>query len=171
MRFDLLFTMEAWRQMERRLWPLADTEARLKACVTKPEGILQLCELLAILTNAAAEADGRPERKAAEDIIGDLTVDTIPDAVKAAAVAIVDGMRVRSLAKQKPQPVDVTLEELNRRDRKNRDEWARIAGYGLIAGVPIADQRTCQPGMLVDWYLQRQKYDDEQHQLRRKRKG
>ena len=47
MRFDLLFTMEAWRQMERQLWPLADTEARLKACVTKPEGILQLCELTA----------------------------------------------------------------------------------------------------------------------------
>lgn len=169
MQFDLLFTMGAWWQMERRLWLLADMEERLKACVTSSAGILQLCELLAILTNAAAEAEGRPERKAAEDIIQGLTVETIPEAVKAAAKAVVDGMRVEALAKEKPKPVDVTLEQLNRRDRKS--EYRRIAGYGLIAGVSIADQRTCQPGMLVDWYLQRQKYDDEQHQLRRKRKG
>ena len=167
---DLLFTMEAWRQIERRLWPLDEMEQRLAECIQSSGGILALCELTAILANASAEADGRPERVAAEDVIQGMTVDGLQDAVREIANAIVAGMRVHSVKTKKPKAVDVTLEELNRKDKKKRTDWRKYAGYGLIAGVSIQDQRVCEPGALVDWYLQRQGYDDEQHQLKRRRR-
>lgn len=167
---DLLFTMGAWQQIERKLWPLDEMEQRLSECVKSPEGIITLCELVAILANAAAEADNKSERIAAEDVIKTMTVEAIPGTIREISTAMVHGMTVHSSKVKKPRAVDVTLEELNRRDGKNRMAWRKYAGYGLIAGVSIRDQRICEPGALVDWYLQRQGYDDEQHRLKRKRK-
>lgn len=39
--------------------------------------------------------------------------------------------------------------------------------YGLIAGLQFNQIQGMRPGMVLDLYVYRQRYDDEQHQLRR----
>ena len=46
--------------------------------------------------------------------------------------------------------------------------WRRVTAWGLIAGLSVTDQREMIPGMVLDIYLCRQDYDDEQHGIRRK---
>jgi len=46
-----------------------------------------------------------------------------------------------------------------------------VASYGLIAGMSVHDMRRSCPGYVLDMYVYRQRYDDEQHGIRRKRQG
>jgi hypothetical protein len=48
--------------------------------------------------------------------------------------------------------------------------YRTVASYGLIAGVGWADQRSLSPGLLCDLYIYRQRYDDAQHGVQRKKK-
>lgn len=48
--------------------------------------------------------------------------------------------------------------------------WRQVTGYGLIAGVSVQDQRRMRPGCLCDLYIQRQRYDDIQHKIRREQR-
>lgn len=42
--------------------------------------------------------------------------------------------------------------------------------YGLIAGVEMPHIMQMKPGMVIDLYIYRQRYDDEQHSIKRQRK-
>lgn len=41
-------------------------------------------------------------------------------------------------------------------------------GYGLIAGLTLAETLASTPGFVADMYIMRRRYDDEQHGIRRK---
>ena len=47
--------------------------------------------------------------------------------------------------------------------------YRRLCSYALVAGIPLRDAGRMAPGMICDLFIYRQKYDDEQHGLRRKR--
>lgn len=42
-----------------------------------------------------------------------------------------------------------------------------MVAYGLIAGLQYDKMSKMKPGLVLDLYIYRQRYDDEQHQLRR----
>ncbi len=44
-----------------------------------------------------------------------------------------------------------------------------MTAYGLIAGLAYNDIIRLTPGAVLDLYVYRQRYDDEQHQLSRKK--
>ena len=44
-----------------------------------------------------------------------------------------------------------------------------MVSYDLIAGIDLAYMKRMRPGMVLDLYIYRQQYDDEQHSIRRKK--
>lgn len=44
-----------------------------------------------------------------------------------------------------------------------------VSAWGLIAGVPLPEQREMRPGFLLDLFVLRRAYDDEQHGISRKK--
>ena len=44
----------------------------------------------------------------------------------------------------------------------------KLIGYGLIAGLTYDEIMRCQPGAVLDWYIMRMRYDDQQHGIKRK---
>lgn len=45
--------------------------------------------------------------------------------------------------------------------------YRAVTAWGLIAGVSVTEQREMTPGMLLDLFVLRRAYDDEQHGLKR----
>ena len=45
--------------------------------------------------------------------------------------------------------------------------YRAVTAWGLIAGVSYTEQRDMPPGKLLDLYVLRRAYDDEQHGLKR----
>lgn len=39
--------------------------------------------------------------------------------------------------------------------------------YGLIAGLGLREMQTLTPGLIMDLYLYRMRYDDQQHGIKR----
>lgn len=44
----------------------------------------------------------------------------------------------------------------------------KLIGYGLIAGLSYEQIMRSPPGAVLDWYIMRRRYDDEQHGINRK---
>lgn len=44
----------------------------------------------------------------------------------------------------------------------------KLIGYGLIAGLSYDEIMRCLPGAVLDWYIMRMRYDDQQHGIKRK---
>lgn len=44
----------------------------------------------------------------------------------------------------------------------------KLIGYGLIAGLNLNEILKSPPGAVLDWYIMRLKYDDQQHGVKRK---
>lgn len=44
----------------------------------------------------------------------------------------------------------------------------KLIGYGLIAGLTYDEIMGQKPGAVLDWYIMRLKYDDQQHGIKRK---
>ena len=44
----------------------------------------------------------------------------------------------------------------------------RAIAFGMIAGMSYTECRRARPGVVMDLYLYRQRYDDEQHGIKRK---
>lgn len=44
----------------------------------------------------------------------------------------------------------------------------KCTGYGLIAGLTLAETLASPPGLVMELYIMRRNYDDEQHHIRRK---
>lgn len=44
----------------------------------------------------------------------------------------------------------------------------KLIGYGLIAGLTYNEIMRCPPGVVLDWYIMRMRYDDQQHGIKRK---
>lgn len=44
----------------------------------------------------------------------------------------------------------------------------KLIGYGLIAGLTYDEIMSQKPGAVLDWYIMRMKYDDQQHGVKRK---
>lgn len=44
----------------------------------------------------------------------------------------------------------------------------KCIGYGLIAGMTLTETLASPPGLVLDMYIMRRTYDDEQHRLKRK---
>ena len=49
--------------------------------------------------------------------------------------------------------------------------YRAVLSYGLIAGLSYADMGKMPPGLVCDLYIYRQRYDDQQHGIRRQKKG
>ncbi len=47
----------------------------------------------------------------------------------------------------------------------------RVVSYGLIAGMSVSEVMRSCPGFVLDMFVLRRAYDDEQHQIKRERKG
>ena len=43
-----------------------------------------------------------------------------------------------------------------------------LIGYGLIAGLTLEETMESAPGFVVDMYVMKRNYDDEQHGIKRK---
>ena len=48
--------------------------------------------------------------------------------------------------------------------------YRQVVSYGLIAGLTYDQTMRTPPGMVLDLYLYRRDYDDQQHGLVRKKK-
>ena len=48
--------------------------------------------------------------------------------------------------------------------------YRQVVSYGLIAGLSYDQTMRTPPGMVIDLYLYRRDYDDQQHRLKRKKK-
>lgn len=46
-----------------------------------------------------------------------------------------------------------------------------VISRGLIAGLTYAEMMRMRPGFVIDMYIARQRYDDEQHGIRRKKQA
>lgn len=44
-----------------------------------------------------------------------------------------------------------------------------LLSFGLIAGLPYERCQRSSPGLIEDLYIYRQRYDDQQHGIRRKK--
>ena len=44
-----------------------------------------------------------------------------------------------------------------------------VYASGLIAGLTYAEMTRMQPGFVIDMYMARRRYDDEQHGIRRRK--
>ena len=44
-----------------------------------------------------------------------------------------------------------------------------IVHYGLVAGLTLAEMGPRKPGEICDWFVLRQRYDDQQHGIKRER--
>jgi len=42
-----------------------------------------------------------------------------------------------------------------------------VIHWGLVAGLTYTEMQELSPGMIVDCYVWRRKYDDQQHGIRR----
>lgn len=45
----------------------------------------------------------------------------------------------------------------------------RLKSYGLIAGLTYTEMRRMRPGEIMDYYIWRQGYDDQEHGVKRKK--
>lgn len=45
--------------------------------------------------------------------------------------------------------------------------YRAVTAWGMIAGLSYEDTRRLSPGMLLDLYVLRRAYDDEQHGIKR----
>ena len=69
-------------------------------------------------------------------------------------------------------PVDVVLEELGKKRGGRRGiEPLRLVCWGMMCGLTEQEAWLSNPGKLIDLFLWRREYDDEQHQLKRSRGG
>ena len=48
--------------------------------------------------------------------------------------------------------------------------YRQVVSYGMIAGLSLDEIMRTPPGMVIDLYLYRRDYDDQQHRLMRKKK-
>lgn len=48
--------------------------------------------------------------------------------------------------------------------------YRQVVSYGMIAGLRLDEIMRTPPGMVIDLYLYRRDYDDQQHMLVRKKK-
>ena len=46
-------------------------------------------------------------------------------------------------------------------------KFRQVVSYGLIAGLSYGEVMRTPPGMVIDLYLYRREYDDQQHRLMR----
>lgn len=44
-----------------------------------------------------------------------------------------------------------------------------VVSRGLIAGLTYSEMRNMRPGFVIDMFVMRMRYDDQQHGIRRKR--
>jgi hypothetical protein len=42
-----------------------------------------------------------------------------------------------------------------------------LRGYGLIAGIRYAEMDDMSPGEILDYFIMRRRYDDQQHHIQR----
>jgi len=47
--------------------------------------------------------------------------------------------------------------------------YRAVSAWGLIAGVTLKEQEALRPGFLLDLFVLRRAYDDEQHGITRKK--
>ena len=45
----------------------------------------------------------------------------------------------------------------------------QVTAWGLIAGLTYTETRRMTPGAVIDLFVYRRRYDDEQHGIKRKR--
>ena len=64
-------------------------------------------------------------------------------------------------------PVDVVLEELRKTGGRRGIEPLRLVLWGMMCGLTETEAWLSNPGKLVDLFLWKREYDDEQHQLER----
>lgn len=163
---ELYLSMGAWAAIERDICPLETLEETLREGLRTTEGLYRICRLAAILGNAALRRDGQPETETAERVLERMIhAQDVLQTVQDISAAVAAGLRIEEL---RSGPVDVTLAELDRRDGKRRVTWRGVTGQGLIAGISVSEQETLQPGLIIQMYRQRQRYDDEQHGIRRR---
>lgn len=43
--------------------------------------------------------------------------------------------------------------------------------YGLVAGLAFSEMGALAPGLICDLFVLRQRYDDQQHGIKRERRG
>ena len=71
--------------------------------------------------------------------------------------------------------VDVTLKKFAKRkkslDKPSDIESLRLIAWGLMCGLTEMDAWLSNPGKIIDLFLYRREYDDEQHQLTRINEG
>lgn len=47
--------------------------------------------------------------------------------------------------------------------------YRSVVSHGLIAGLTYSEMRRMQPGFVIDMFVNRMRYDDQQHGIKRKR--
>lgn len=156
---EIRFTMRAWRALDEAGYELetirqgADDRARA---------------LVALMSALLRGADAAMPETDALQILAALRTDEMPALLAAASAEIRRALRVRESARKPDAAINPTLERL---DRKYGDRQAmtyrHAAGCGLIAGLSWTEMDDLDPGLVIDLYIVRQRYDDQQHGIKR----
>jgi len=166
-QYPIRFAMSTWEEMEEECGLPLSSISDLDGGASVHERARIAVKLLAPMLRSGSPG------LTMEDVAGIL--ETIrPEeygmAVLAAGQCIRDAMRMQ-YRNDDADDYDPVLRELDVKAAKRNGKsltWRRVAGWGLIAGLSMTEMRTMAPGTVMDLYVIRQDYDDEQHGIRRK---
>ena len=146
--FPVRFDLGAWMEIDERFGGLGQMEAdkTVKARIA----------CLAIFARAGARYCGG-EAPTEEYLTKNLSPKALAQANRQASRAFVAGYRRGGRRTQKKRSASLTAR--------------RCASYALIAGVNWPEAERMAPGFIMDLYLARRAYDDDQHGIRRTRTG
>ena len=166
--YPIRFVMSAWKEMEEDCGLPLSSISDLSGDGSTHDRATVAVKLLAPLLHA-----GTPALSMADvaGILEGIRPEEYGLAVLAAGTCIRDAMRMQQHDDNDEQSYDPVLRRLDAEAAKQQGKtltWRRVSGWGLIAGISLAEQTDMLPGMVMDMYLTRRDYDDEQHGIRRK---
>lgn len=162
------FTMSAWEEMEEECGLALSSVSELKEDAGFHARARLAIRLLAPLLHAGG---GFRSLREAVDVLGDIRPEEYGLAILGAMACIRKAMKNRIQAEEDNEDYDPVLRDLDRKAarRAGRElSWRTASAWGLIAGISLTEQRDMAPGVVMDMFLTRRDYDDQQHGIRRK---
>ncbi len=162
------FTMGTWKRMEE------DWGVSFSAISDICREDLPVADKARTVTFLLAALTQEPGMTVADAVarVGALQPAEMTMALAEAAACIHAAMETRIMAGEDKDDYDPVLAELDAKhgDQKDKLTWRKVTGWGLVAGISLAEQEELTPGMVCDLFAVRMEYDDQQHGVRRKKK-
>ena len=163
----IAFTMGAWRMLEEeggfRL-------SSLSAAIRGEDESAKADALVKLLSAVLRAASPGMSRRAAAELIGVMTDGELTMAMADVAACVREAMALQLTDTRAQDDYDPVLARLDEQAGDGRTlSWRKAAAWGLVAGIPLAEQEHLAPGLVLDCFWARQQYDDQEHGIKRKK--